>query len=226
LGGRTPLQQWEIDHEERNLPLRSAPSTSQQRGAFGVELARKVRKGGVIVLGVRYNSWELAAQFVFDGAFNARVRFDGQNMGAIAVCAGSEWLTVPAVHDGLEGLNVREWTTTRRALRAQSEYRKAWDEETVLTAIKHIKAIGNRRALEFNIIDMMMDKKQLDEPEKSLFQSFQMVDSKPITTAALDDFGGETISPERPDIYKGDPLDDDQPSFGPSGANGWRACDD
>ncbi len=124
LGGRTPLQQWEMDHAAGNYPLCAAPDTRAKRLAFGVPLRRVASKAGITVLGLRYHSEALARHVIDGSAGVVDIRWDPEDIGVIEVLIAGEWREVPAVHDGFVGTDARTWIAARRALRATTPKRK------------------------------------------------------------------------------------------------------
>jgi putative transposase len=108
LGGRIPLEQWEADHREGNLPLRTAPDRRRKRLAFGLHLTRTVGTESMTVLGLRYHSPALAEHVLRKGKGIVDVRWDEEDIGAIEVCIGADsWIPVGAVHPGFDGQNAR-----------------------------------------------------------------------------------------------------------------------
>lgn len=174
LGGRSPLEQWEADMADGNFPKHSAPDTRTRRLAFGVHSTRKVRKSGITVLGVRYNSEALAAWCLHHGPKDVELRWDAENIGAIEVCLDGNWFEVPSVFERFDGVNAQVWLKVRRDLRAKSPGRKQWDEETVLRAIDDIEMMSARRSLAFGIVDTTVTPTQMSNFEKTLFDGFEV----------------------------------------------------
>jgi putative transposase len=198
LGGRTPLQQWEIDFADGNYPLRAAPDTRTKRRAFGLSLSRKVSTAGITVLGVPYHSQTLAAWSLTPGSKTVDVRWDGEDLGAIEACLDGQWYEIPAVFDTFDGLHVREWIETRRALRAKSASRARWEEEVIRRAVADIRALNTRKRLEFGLSDVSLDEKTLKHLEDTLFASFTVGETTRKTSAPRDGHG-QVIAPKRPD---------------------------
>jgi putative transposase len=153
LGGRTPLRQWENDHEDGNFPLRAAPDTRAKRLAFGLALSRRATREGITVLGVRYHSGTLAAAFVRRGATDVDVRWDPEDIGSIEACIDGKWLEVPAVHHGFDGIHAQVWISARRTLRSNAPRRAKWEEGIVDQAIQDIVNLNEHCSLKFRLID-------------------------------------------------------------------------
>jgi putative transposase len=85
LGGRTPLEQWDVDMESGNYPLRGLPDNRSKRLAFGNRLQRTVSREGITVMGVRYHSDDLRRFYTHPGSKRVEVRWDQTDLGAIEV---------------------------------------------------------------------------------------------------------------------------------------------
>ncbi|MDF1774246.1 MAG: DDE-type integrase/transposase/recombinase [Pseudophaeobacter sp. bin_em_oilr2.035] len=197
LGGRTPLEQWDEDMEDGNFPLSALPDSAAKRLAFGKRFERKVSQEGVVLMGVRYQSPELAMYFLGRQPKLVNIRWDPEDIGAISVYLDGAWHVVPSVHDRFEGMHFHDWVKVRRALRAKSASRNAWNQEVVFNAIDQIEGLVKDRALAFKVIDTTIGDKQFKTIEADLFSSFRMAD-----TQRLVDDGegpGRVIAPRAPD---------------------------
>jgi putative transposase len=198
LGGRTPLRQWEMDHEAGNFPLGAAPDARARRLAFGVSLRRVATKAGITVLGLRYNSEVLARLVIDGGAGDVDIRWDAEDIGVIEVLIAGEWREVPAVQDGFAGTNVWTWSAARRALRATTPKRKDWEEDVVRRAVEAIRAMNTERSLQFGLLDKPMDASGVAALEAQLFGGFRVTQTAP-KTRACDDGQGVSILPRGPE---------------------------
>jgi putative transposase len=102
------------------------------------------------------------------------------------------------VFDTFDGLHVREWIETRRALRAKSASRARWEEEVIRRAVADIRALNTRKRLEFGLSDVSLDEKTLKHLEDTLFASFTVGETTRKTSAPRDGHG-QVIAPKRPD---------------------------
>jgi len=152
LGGRTPLDQWEADHDGGNFPLRAMPSAREDRLAFGVCLNRKVDKYGVTILGVRYHGEELSTWYRQNGKQNVEVRWLPDDIGKVEVRLDGLWLELSSVLDGFNGLHAQLWLEARRSLRTSDPKKLNWREEVVHGAIQAIHNLNTHRSLEFGLI--------------------------------------------------------------------------
>ncbi|WP_322891449.1 MULTISPECIES: Mu transposase C-terminal domain-containing protein [unclassified Yoonia] len=202
LGGRTPLQQWEADHEAGNYPLHALPLREHQRLAFGLPLTRQLRKDGITILGLRYHSEELARWFLIYGNQDVDVRWDHQDIGAVSVHLDGRWMEVKTVHEvsrhdqPFDGLSAAEWTATNRALRTGDPKRKEWDENVVFAALDAIKDMNAQKQQAFKIVDRNWNEKTFIDRE-ALFSGFSIQRSAPKTRDSEDGFG-RSIEPRAP----------------------------
>lgn len=212
LGGRTPLEQWNADMEEGNYPLNSLPDTATKRLAFGKRLQCKVSQEGVNVMGIKYQSPELGMYFTGMDPKKVDVRWDPEDLGAISVYLEGVWRVVPSVYDRFNGMHFHDWVKVRRALRAKSASRKAWNQEIVFNAIDQIEDLVKDRSLAFGVIDTTISDKQFAKIQEDLFSTFK-IDDTPRLQA--DDKGpGRVITPRAPD-----------PDIAPTGAEATRKGD-
>jgi putative transposase len=197
LGGRTPLEQWDADMESGNYPLRALPDGRSKRLAFGAQFKRAVKREGITVMGIRYHSEDLALFYMQPGSKQVDVRWDQTDLGAIEVYLDGAWREVPAVHDRFRGLNLHVWLKARRALRAKSASRRAWEEEVVFNAIDDIEALAKDRSTAFGIVGTSISDKRLKELEAELFMSFRITETQSLRADGQD--AGREITPREHD---------------------------
>lgn len=202
LGGLTPLQQWELDHENGNYPLHALPSREHRRLAFGVPLKRKLKKDGITIHGLRYHSEELVAWTLQHGFTEVDLRWDHADIGAISVHLDGRWHEVSAVHgnaaDGhsFDGVSAAEWRAATRALRTRDQKRKTWDESVVFAALDEIQALNTRKQLAAGIVDKNWTAETFAAREE-LYNDFN-VGSTPKKVRQADDGFGRSIEPRAP----------------------------
>ncbi|WP_172982818.1 Mu transposase C-terminal domain-containing protein [Roseovarius bejariae] len=197
LGGRTPLEQWDADMESGNYPLRALPDARSKRLAFGNQVKRTVTREGITVMGIRYHSEDLALFYMQPGSKQVDVSWDQTDLGAIEVYLDGAWREVPAVHDRFRGLNLHVWLRARRALRAKSASRRAWEEEVVFKAIDDIEDLATDRSIAFGIVDTSISEKRLKEIESELFGTFRITETQSLRDDGQD--AGREITPREPD---------------------------
>ncbi|SIO39365.1 putative transposase [Rhodovulum sp. ES.010] len=198
LGVRTPLQQWESDLMDGNFPLRAAPEMRTKRCAFGLRLNRRLTREGLRVLGVRYHHEALAATVIEGGHKTVELRWDPEDLGAVEVVIDGQAHEARAVHDGFDGVDAHTWIAARRALRAKSASRKAWEEEVVFRALDDIEALNTRKQLQYGLVDKPITAERLKHLEESLFAGFHITGNTPKTRTPLDGVG-RVIEPRAPE---------------------------
>lgn len=197
LGGRTPLEQWDADMEDGNYPLSGLPVIASKCLAFGKRLEWKVSQEGIVVMGVKYQSPELGMYLMGMNPKTVDVRWDPENRGAINVYLEGAWYVVPSVYDRFVGMHFHDWMKVRRALRAKSASRKAWNQEIVFNAIDQIEDLVKDRSMAFGFIDTTISDAQFKKIEEDFFSSFR-IDDTPRLKADGQDLG-RVIKPRAPD---------------------------
>lgn len=202
LGGLTPLQQWELDHENSNYPLHALPSREHRRLAFGVPLKRKLKKDGITIHGLRYHSEELVAWTLQHGFTEVDLRWDHADIGAISVHLDGRWHEVSAVHgnaaDGhsFDGVSAAEWRAATNALKTRDQKRKLWDESVVFAALDEIQALNTRKQLAAGIVNTNWTAETFAARE-AMYDGFK-VGSTPKKVRQADDGFGRSIEPRAP----------------------------
>ncbi|SFQ23536.1 Mu transposase C-terminal domain-containing protein [Tranquillimonas alkanivorans] len=181
---------------EGNFPVRALPDLRSRRLAFGMEVTRKVSKAGIVVMGVHYQSDDLISFWLMPGSKTVKVRWDPENLGAIEVHLDGAWREVKAVHERFEGVNLHVWVQARKALRAKSASRKAWEEEIVYKAIDDIEALVREKSVAFGLIDTSISDARLKHLEATLFSGFTTVPDRRLQSDGQD--MGQIITPKPP----------------------------
>lgn len=114
LHGETPAQCWDRLNAQYGVAV--PPDMFRRRIAFGTRMTRTLTKGGITILGVRYKAEELAVKMVGKVGALVDVRWHGDDIGAIAVRIDDEWIEVPAVTPGCDGVSVQTLIAARRAI--------------------------------------------------------------------------------------------------------------
>jgi putative transposase len=138
LGGETPLDCWR--RLNRQYGVQPPPDSEHTRLVFGTQDTRRLDKTGITVLGVRYHSDVLATWMLRRDPEQVEVRWHPMDIGGISVRLGSEWYTIPAVDDSLDGVPARTWLTAVRHVRAGAPKSSRVDMVAVREAIKAIDA--------------------------------------------------------------------------------------
>jgi len=145
----------------------------------------------------KYQSPELGMYFMGMESKLVDVRWDPEDLGAISVYLEGAWHVVPSVYDRFSGMHFHDWMKVRRALRAKSASRKAWNQEIVFNAIDQIEDLVKDRAMAFGIIDTTISDEQFKKIEGDFFSSFRMDDTPRLKADA--NGAGRIITPRAPD---------------------------
>lgn len=138
LGGETPVACWRRLTEKWGV--QSPPDLRRRRLVFGSRLERNLDKTGITVLNVRYHSERLATWMNRKNKCVVDVRWHPGDIGAIEARLGDDWVEIPAVHGGLDGVSAQAWLATSGELRASDPARKAHDQDVIFKAIEAISA--------------------------------------------------------------------------------------
>ncbi|WP_254447282.1 Mu transposase C-terminal domain-containing protein [Ruegeria sp. HKCCA0235A] len=198
LHGKTPLQQWEDDHEKGNYALKSSPCERDDRLAFGTHLSRCVDKYGVTVLGLRYHSETLARWYNSVGKRDVEVRWLPYDLGAVEVQLEGVWHHVPSVLSGFSGLHAQLWTEARRSLRAADPKKLKWREEVVVRAVNAIRNMNSDRRMEFGLIAQNWSEERYAATEKDYFSGFHVSVSEKQPEARGGQYG-QVLEPSEPE---------------------------
>ncbi|UWR33022.1 DDE-type integrase/transposase/recombinase [Sulfitobacter sp. W027] len=175
LNGRTPLEQWQADHEDGNFPLKSAPTMRRKRLALGLPLKRVTQQDGIRVMNVRYHSEEVARWFLKNANQQVDVRWLDENIGSIEVKMDGVWQEVAAVSLIFHDVDASTWAAARRALRAKDGKRKEWEEGVIRRALDDIEAINATRGAAYRIMDHAWSEKRLKAVEQEAVANFTVV---------------------------------------------------
>lgn len=198
LEGKTPLEQWELDSENGNYPLKAIPCVRDDRLAFGLNLTRKVDKYGVTVLGVKYHSETLSAWFNTVGKRDVDVRWFADDIGAVEVRLGDDWHQLSSVQAGFDGVHAQQWLEARRSLKTSDPIKLKWRDDVVCDAIIAIRNMSAERSLEFGLISQNWNAERISDAEKSMFVGFKISGSEPFAQEATGQHG-RVLQPSKPD---------------------------
>jgi putative transposase len=189
LGGLTPLQQWEADLREGNVPLHTVPNTRSKHIALGVGLSRMLQKDGIRVMNVQYHSRALAEFFFKHGKQSLEVRWNEEDLGTIEVNFDGGWQTVPSSVDAFRGVHASNWLKACRSLKATDPKRKEWEADVVAQAIRDIEAMNARAMTAFHILDHAWTAERLAKVEAEALASFSTVPTREKTSNPADGRG-------------------------------------
>ncbi|WP_158644597.1 Mu transposase C-terminal domain-containing protein [Paracoccus jeotgali] len=187
LGGETPLNCWRRLTKEWGI--QPPPDRDTQRAIFGERLKRRLSREGVLVLGMRYHSEELAQWLLHKEERDVEVRWHQDNIGAVTVHVGSRKFTVGAVHPGFDGVSARQWIAGIRAARASDPRQRYCERQVVVDANAAIEARSTAATrLAGLLVDDWSPERILREEER-LFIGFGVVADRPMQPVAGDGIG-------------------------------------
>lgn len=180
LGGETPAHCWNRLVERYGVaPM---PSLKLRRLAMGTRLDKTVTKTGVTVLGVRYHSEELARWFMHAKSKDVRVRWYGEDLGAIAVELDGQWTEVPSVLGVFKGENAWVWRAALSEIRASVAAQKAVNEEVIFKALARLKDIDGAARARQGLLVTHMTAESLERAEDELVAGLNF-DETPVASA-------------------------------------------
>lgn len=202
LMGRTPLEQWEADHEEGNYPLMAAPTEEKKKVVFGLPLKRVVQKSGIRVMNIRYHDPDLHWFFLKHENVEMPVRWFDGDIGAIRVMIDGKWVEIPAVSDVFKGVDAQTWAATRRSLRAKDPKRQEWEEEVVFNAVRAIEEMNASRDIGAKLLDQGWNADRMKAAEAETMASIEIVKTRETSCETADGYGRSVVphAPERPEI--------------------------
>ncbi|MFC5757966.1 Mu transposase C-terminal domain-containing protein [Rhizobium sp. GCM10022189] len=139
--GMTPLQAWEMYCQTSKGGVAPPPTPAQYRDIFGVTLKRTIGNRGIEIAGNFYASPKLTEVSTKWYGRELVVRLADQDISSISVKHPilNQWVEIPAVHDGLKGVSLWEWTETIRFLTKRHGRKVDYSQETVDVAIRAVK---------------------------------------------------------------------------------------
>lgn len=197
LGGRTPLQQWEIDLRSGNTPLRTAPSARRKHVALGTAISRKLQKTGLRVMNVQYFSKDLAKYFLKRGSEALEIRWNEADLGTIEVHFDGGWQTVPAVSEVFKGMHAAHWVKVCRSLAAKDPKRREWEEDVIFEALRDIETMVGQAKLALNIFDQNWTEERINKVESEFLSQFDPVPCR-VKTSNPPDGLGQMVTPKAP----------------------------
>jgi putative transposase len=189
LGGDTPLECWR--RLSKSYGVCPPPDANTMRLVFGKPQERRLDKTGITVLGVKYHSGALAKWMTRRDPGNVEVRWHPANIGAIGVRLGAEWVTVPSVDAGLEGVPAQHWLTAVKRIRSSNTGAKSLELDAIYTAIKDIneRTQDARANAGLNLEDWSGER--IEREERKLFAGVEFF--KPSVPSKTDDAPGRAI---------------------------------
>jgi putative transposase len=212
LGGETPRNAWLRLTKE--FGVNEPPDRDKIRAIFGTRLKRTIRKGGIHVLGLNYNSEYLEAyrRRIGDEEI-VDVRLDHEDIGFVSVRVDEEWLTVPCVQSGFERISVKVWTDTLADLRRRYTREAEIAEPIVREAIRAIQRMSENAIVRAGIGAYIETAEDIERAERDLAISFAW--AKPEPEAGATDDQGDLFSRAFPASGDAKPAADPEPTAPP-----------
>lgn len=182
LYGETPRACWQRLMIESGCS-RITPGAHQQRAIFGVHLSRKLGKRGVRVLGLHYQSVDLAALLKDRGEIDLPVRVDPDDLGWISVQIGRVWKTIPCATSGLEGASIQAWLGVVEDQRRRYDIAAAASRPIVADALRQIRAIAAKAERRFSITPHTYDAEAICRAEAETLRGFDVPEERALKNA-------------------------------------------
>jgi putative transposase len=171
LGGETPRNAWL--RLTKLFSVNEPPDRDKLRAIFGIRLKCTIRKGGVHVLGLNYNSeyLETHRRRIGDGEI-VDVRLDHEDIGFVSVRVDDQWLTVPCVRSGFERISVKVWKDALADLGRRFDREAKVDEPTVREAVRAIQQMSESAIARAGIDAYIETAEDIERAERDLAISF------------------------------------------------------
>lgn len=205
LYGETPRACWQRLMNESGCS-RVTPGAHQQRAIFGIHLSRKLGKRGIRVLGLHYQSEDLAALLAEKGEIDLPVRVDPDDLGWISIQIGRVWKTIPCATSGLQGASIQAWLGVVEDQRRRYDIAAAASRPVIADALRQIRAIAAKAERRFGIAPHTYDGDAISRAEAEMLRGFDVLEERALKHAPPD----------------GDPLAQGIPVTGPTAQQAKR----
>jgi len=187
IGGQTPLNRWrELNQVWGVTPI---PATRRRRLVFGTARECTIQNDGITVLGIRYQTEQLARWSIHAREKRVEVRWYPEDLGAIEVKLDGEWHQVGAAFAGFKGVKAQIWLAAARRLRAARRKEAEMALPIVLQAIREIEAMNSDAKAAASILTEDWSEDRLAYEEERLFTGFNVVASSTNAPAQRDEIG-------------------------------------
>jgi putative transposase len=187
--GMTPLQAWERGTQLANGAVMPPPTADEYRSIFGITLERSIGNNGIEIFGNIYSSPELLE--IRKKWFRAKlvVRLNDQDIHKIAVKHRrlNQWIEVPAVFDGLEGVTLDEWAEIARYIPGRFGKQDEYSQETVRLAKREVKEMIARSKSRPGVILHVPLADRIAEIERKIGKTFAYNQRQPHDYGRYDD---------------------------------------
>ncbi|SIO39444.1 putative transposase [Rhodovulum sp. ES.010] len=187
LAAQTPLNRWrELNHVWGVTPI---PAMRRRRLVFGTATECTVQNDGITVLGISYQTEQLARWAIHARNKKVEVRWYSEDLGAIEVKLDGEWHQVDAALAGFAGVKAQTWLAAARRLRAARRKEAEMALPIVLQAIREIEAMNSDAKAAASILTEDWSEDRLAYQEERLFTGFNVVASSTNAPAQRDEIG-------------------------------------
>ena len=175
--GCTPNEKWAELYAKWKCP--PPPSARIRRAAFGTRMTRKVGRGGITVLGVRYQNLILQDWLRDNSKRDVEIRWYNKDIGAIEVKLGREWYTIPALFQGFNNVSAQHWIAGLRAQRLRNAATVAENEDIIIEAMDAIAAVNAAAMKRADVLDFDWTEDRVKRVEGQLMISLQVSQKAP-----------------------------------------------
>ncbi|MWB79843.1 DDE-type integrase/transposase/recombinase [Pseudooceanicola sp. 216_PA32_1] len=174
LQGEAPSDAWE--RLGTKYPIVPPPLPAERRAIFGLRTRRNVRGNGVVVCGVSYNSPQLQNHFIHgpDNEQHVQVRVNPEDMGAIDVLLGQEWVRCLPNGGGFEGIRLELWINKVREIRQRNHDLAQMKRHIVRAALEDIRAMNEEPWRLLSVTPFALSAKQINQVERSVFMGLEL----------------------------------------------------
>jgi len=176
LGDETPRNCWlRLSAEHGVLP---PPDQDTRRHIFGLPFERVISDKGIRVFGLHYQHPDI--QNLRQAAYGeeVKIRVDPQDLGAISVFTGDEWITVPYCRRGIDmrGVTLSQWLAAAKDLARHHAELNKLSVSVVNRALIAAKATAEEAAARTGIASPDLTPEMLAAAEAEFFRAFDFAD--------------------------------------------------
>lgn len=187
LGGETPLNAWK--KAMQRFGVIPPPNKDHIRHVLGTPAQAQIRKEGVRVFGLYYQSLELQNARRRSGNKRVLVRVDPTDIGHVSVKIDTGWIVVPCTIEGFDGKPLSAWEAAQANLRRKNASVSKLSEGVVYRAMKDIDEAIDQTREAAGIPKPLMSPERMVAFDKKLALGFGMTraENGPATIVPGDD---------------------------------------
>lgn len=167
LSGATPKQTFEEGLKKYGITPELAPR--EIRGVFGTRMKRKLSDGGLRLFNLSYQSRELMEIYHQNGPCELELAVDQDDLGAITVIHGQNYIDVRCKGNVMDGISLSEWAERHHHNRMEN---KAFAQKFELTrkqATADLLRIGKDAALRKGLLTPPLAADKLHKLDETFF---------------------------------------------------------